>query len=477
MRKLVKTLIFAAALLISGIAGINEASAKDADGNIVIVIDPGHGGDDPGSIAPSTNVSEKDCNLAIAEAMKNELGKYDHVRVYLTRSGDQWITNSGRAMIASSLNADFLISIHNNSGSDSNSGCIGYRSLNEYYSQTTGEMCSLITGKLAELGFANGGVQTRISTQYDYEDYYTLIAEGVRAGIPSVIIEHCYLSNAEDAGKISNSDGTVNTEMAKSMGKADAAAVVQYFDLKERTAQADSTTSLTLIRGNSVKAQIPGSDGTGAVWQSSDESVMTVSDDGTATAVGMGDANVSYSLPDGTSGYLSVTVPVVEQIALTGAINPTFYDDVENKFSDIDLNSAFGVVTYSDGTAEVVDLDFVDEADKAKVGIQQLKVKYGDLTGKLMVCHNTADYKPEVTPPGDSEETETLAEDETEQITDSQETAETTQQETSVNSAKESVGTAKQLVKFIAVILILLIIAMAMAIIERNIHEKRRRRK
>ena len=184
MKNFIKGIVVALALA----AGItifgDNVHAKDAEGNVVIVIDPGHGGEDPGAQAV-TGAFEDDCNYLIAVAMKNELCKYEGVKVYLTREADSWITNTGRAMVAANLNADFLISLHNNSGSSTNTGALAYRSLNEYYAEATNDMCTLILDNLAELGLKNGGVQTRTSTTYDYEDYYTIIGEGVRAGVPS----------------------------------------------------------------------------------------------------------------------------------------------------------------------------------------------------------------------------------------------------------------------------------------------------
>ena len=88
-----KKIIMAAVICISAALTlpfmVNKASAKDADGDVVIVIDPGHGQDDPGSIATTTRTYEKDCNLAIAKAMREELCKYEGVKVYLTRTSDR----------------------------------------------------------------------------------------------------------------------------------------------------------------------------------------------------------------------------------------------------------------------------------------------------------------------------------------------------------------------------------------------------
>ena len=97
----------AMALLIGVGSCTSDVSAKDADGNIVIVIDPGHGGTDPGKQGIN-GVLESDANYAIAEAMMDELKNYSGVKVYFTRPEDSLVTLTGRAMAAAELDADFL---------------------------------------------------------------------------------------------------------------------------------------------------------------------------------------------------------------------------------------------------------------------------------------------------------------------------------------------------------------------------------
>jgi N-acetylmuramoyl-L-alanine amidase len=82
-----------------------------------IVIDPGHGGHDPGAIGP-TRLREKDVALAIAKALKR---KFDLVgrgfgvsRVVLTREDDRFIPLHERTAIAKKEKADLFISIHCN---------------------------------------------------------------------------------------------------------------------------------------------------------------------------------------------------------------------------------------------------------------------------------------------------------------------------------------------------------------------------
>lgn len=443
-------------------------SAKDSDGDIVIVIDAGHGGHDPGMTAV-TGTYEKDCNLDIAIAMKEELCKYKGVKVYLTRSDDVWMTNTGRAMVAADLHADFLISVHNNSGAESNSGCIAYRSLNEHYSEATNEMCSLITDNLAKLGLANGGVQTRESTQYAGEDFYTLIAEGVRAGVPSIIVEHCFLSNPGDAAFLTNADGTVNKETARLMGIADANAVATYFDLTKRTAIADSQTTVTLLRGSSVVLSMPDYTGSDVTWYSIEPGVAIVDESGVATAVGTGTTNIVYKQPGGTTGYCTVTVSAPEPVALIGGIDPTFYKTFE-ELSAINLKDVFAFVIYSDGSAARVVPEVTGKVDFTKVGIQDIEIKYGELTGYVRIFNTSQPYVPEVTLPA-----ETQAPAETEAVTDSESGGSQTDENiTTAAGTKEEDGSFNTtLIKYILVLLIVIVIGIILFILENNRRKKR----
>ncbi|MBP7088489.1 MAG: N-acetylmuramoyl-L-alanine amidase [Candidatus Omnitrophica bacterium] len=78
-----------------------------------IIIDPGHGGKDPGAISRD-GLMEKTVNLAISRYLKQELEKYGF-KVILTRSKDTFISLKGRVDIAKQNNADLFISIHANS--------------------------------------------------------------------------------------------------------------------------------------------------------------------------------------------------------------------------------------------------------------------------------------------------------------------------------------------------------------------------
>jgi N-acetylmuramoyl-L-alanine amidase len=84
--------------------------ARGADPPLV-VIDPGHGGRDPG--APGADgTSEKAVTLALARALRDELAASGRVRAALTRDDDRFLPLEQRYAIARRLNADLFISIH-----------------------------------------------------------------------------------------------------------------------------------------------------------------------------------------------------------------------------------------------------------------------------------------------------------------------------------------------------------------------------
>ncbi len=77
----------------------------------VIVIDPGHGGADPGALAPS-GTYEKDITLAAARDFKRRLDATKRYDVYLTRDSDTFIRLRDRIAIARAKNADLFLSLH-----------------------------------------------------------------------------------------------------------------------------------------------------------------------------------------------------------------------------------------------------------------------------------------------------------------------------------------------------------------------------
>jgi N-acetylmuramoyl-L-alanine amidase len=82
----------------------------------IIVIDPGHGGHDPGALGSLSR--EKDVNLAAARLLKAKLERTGRYRVVMTRDSDVFVPLETRVQIARRADADLFISLHSDSGPD-----------------------------------------------------------------------------------------------------------------------------------------------------------------------------------------------------------------------------------------------------------------------------------------------------------------------------------------------------------------------
>lgn len=87
-----------------------RATANTGD-KIIIAIDAGHGGQDPGAIGPG-GTREKNVTIAIARKLRTLLNNDPMFKGVLTRDGDYFISVMGRSDVARKQNANFLVSIH-----------------------------------------------------------------------------------------------------------------------------------------------------------------------------------------------------------------------------------------------------------------------------------------------------------------------------------------------------------------------------
>ena len=88
---------------------LNSKSTTDRD--IIIVIDAGHGGEDPGSIGPSGSY-EKNVTLGIATLLQSLINKEKGMKAVMTRTGDYYISPNRRPQLAREHKADMFVSIH-----------------------------------------------------------------------------------------------------------------------------------------------------------------------------------------------------------------------------------------------------------------------------------------------------------------------------------------------------------------------------
>ncbi len=207
-----------------------SARVKGAE-PLVLVIDPGHGGENLG--AEYEEYTEKDMNLIVAKAMKAELEKYQGVEVYLTHDVDQDMSIKDRAVFAGEKNADFLFCLHFNSSVEHNlfGAEVWVPAGGEFYAK--GRSFGILQmEEFTALGLYSRGIKTRLNDRD--ENYYGILRYCTEEGIPSVLIEHCHLDHPKDQPFYRQGDAQL-----MELGRLDATAAAKYFGLKSETLGVD----------------------------------------------------------------------------------------------------------------------------------------------------------------------------------------------------------------------------------------------
>lgn len=204
------------------IEGLQNSLPENEQKPVVVVIDPGHGGENLGG--EYEDYTEKEMTIIVARAMKEELEKYEGITVYLTRTGDEELSLDERCAYAESVNADFLFCLHFNlSGEHTLFGAECWVSaFGENYSKGY-SFASVEIDMLQELGLYSRGIKTRLNEKGI--DYYGIIRHSVERDIPCVLIEHCHLDQVNDQPFYDHN------EKLKDFGRLDATAVAKYFQL------------------------------------------------------------------------------------------------------------------------------------------------------------------------------------------------------------------------------------------------------
>lgn len=211
--------------------------------DIVIVLDPGHGGADVGAYNGTLGLYESEINLKIAIACRDILMRYDGVRVYMThtgvrtRQGDSSLRN--RINVAQEVGADIFISLHINSANSKTAHgaeiYVPHTTYKAEYNEKCTELANKILDNFKKLGLGSRGVKERKSggaRTYTYDngttevgDYYYVIGEPIRRlGIPGILVEHAFIDG--------DSDFLDSDEKLELLGKADAEAIAEYYGLK-----------------------------------------------------------------------------------------------------------------------------------------------------------------------------------------------------------------------------------------------------
>jgi N-acetylmuramoyl-L-alanine amidase len=221
----------------------------------IVVIDAGHGGQDPGAPSILKGRHEKDAVLAVAKAIKAELDASGKVKAILTRSTDVFIPLGGRSAIARDVKADLFMSIHADSITKPDIRGATIYTLSQTASDKEAEKLAekenkadIITG--INLGgespdvtsilidltqretmnysaeFAQLAVREMSSKIYFRSNFHRFAGFMVLKApdVPSVLIETGYMSNEDDSAFLFSADGQ------KAIASGVRKAVERYFE-------------------------------------------------------------------------------------------------------------------------------------------------------------------------------------------------------------------------------------------------------
>ena len=212
-----------------------QATDVKAANPVVLVIDPGHGGNDSGAVGTYNGHSyyEKNMTLSIAKELKSQLEATGRFKIYMTRETDTYKSLTYRTDNARQMNADALVSVHINSAGSSASGAEVEIPNTSLYPElhTEGEnIANSILNELSSLGIHRRGAFTRNSangTTYSdgsTADYYAIVRGAKSNAMTGIIVEHAFISNPNELGQFLSSE-----DKLKALGRADARGINNYY--------------------------------------------------------------------------------------------------------------------------------------------------------------------------------------------------------------------------------------------------------
>jgi len=226
-------------------------------GTKIVVIDPGHGGEDPGAIGPKKTM-EKDIVLKVGTKLVHLLNQDNEIQAFLTRKGDYFIPLGDRSKMATDYDADLFISLHTDASfnPDTRGSSVYCLSL----SGATDEAARILANKENLSNFLGGVISKPITNRKDeiepilvdlaqsdtmresfrfaetvledlkavnllkYSSYRQANFIVLRAAkIPSVLIEMAYITNKEDERLLNRNDFQGN------MAKIISSSIKRYF--------------------------------------------------------------------------------------------------------------------------------------------------------------------------------------------------------------------------------------------------------
>lgn len=212
-----------------------NATAPEVSRLITIMLDPGHGGEDPGAIGQGGS-HEKNVTLALAKRLKEKIDAVPNMRAVLTRDGDFFIPLNQRVEKARRIRADLFVSVHADSfvkptargssvfilsenGASSSAarwlakkendadliGGVNIRAKDPYLARTLLDLSQTATNNDSlKLGQAVLGELRHINTLHKGQVEQAGFAVLKAPDIPSILIETAFISNPEEEKRLND---------------------------------------------------------------------------------------------------------------------------------------------------------------------------------------------------------------------------------------------------------------------------------
>lgn len=178
----------------TAVSGVyQQKRIKDGIKGRKIVVDPGHGGNDPGAIGPN-GIKEKNVVLGVGLELA-ELLRLAGAEVIMTRDSDYFIDLVPRADIANNWGADLFISVHANSAATTAAGGSETYSYNRASTTYSAELAKCIQDRLVQgVGLQNRGTRTA---------NFSVLRNTV---MPGVLVELAFISNPHEESILADSN-------------------------------------------------------------------------------------------------------------------------------------------------------------------------------------------------------------------------------------------------------------------------------
>lgn len=215
----------------------NGATAPEISRLVTIMLDPGHGGEDPGAIGQGGS-HEKNVTLAVAKRLKAKIDAVPNMRAMLTRDGDFFIPLNQRVEKARRIRADLFVSVHADAfvkptargssvfvlsehGASSSAarwlakkendadliGGVNIRAKDPYLARTLLDLSQTATNNDSlKLGQAVLGELRHINTLHKGQVEQAGFAVLKAPDIPSILIETAFISNPDEEKRLNDED-------------------------------------------------------------------------------------------------------------------------------------------------------------------------------------------------------------------------------------------------------------------------------